>query len=309
MTQYFMIRSGRQGAYLGECLEGNFTGVDYGINQDLTGKFPETWRDFNAEYIPVWLELNPGRSKVAAGLACAALWVLGRAILQDDVILSPDSTGKFRVGKVIGPYQFVPGEILPHRRPVAWLSETYERSTLSEDLRKAMNSALTVVNLTTHGAELAALLAGNAQPQIIATSDEIEDPATFALERHLEDFLVENWDKTLLGETHDVFTDEGEIVGRQYPTDTGKIDILAISKDRKELLVVELKKGRASDAVVGQVQRYMGYIQDELMEPGQSVRGAIVALDDDIRIRRALAVTSNIDFYRYEVSFRLHPNT
>ncbi|NBT48546.1 MAG: hypothetical protein EBT07_12155 [Actinobacteria bacterium] len=34
-------------------------------------------------------------------------------------------------------------------------------------------------------------------------------------------------------------------------------DVLAISKDKQEVLVVELKKGRASDSVVGQIQRYM----------------------------------------------------
>jgi restriction system protein len=49
----------------------------------------------------------------------------------------------------------------------------------------------------------------------------------------------------------------------------------------------------------------MGYVKEEVLEPGQRVRGAIVALDDDMRIRRALAVTDNIDFYRYEVSFKL----
>ena len=40
-------------------------------------------------------------------------------------------------------------------------------------------------------------------------------------------------------------------------SDTGPIDILAISKDKKTLLVVELKKGRVSDNVVGQIQRYI----------------------------------------------------
>ena len=35
------------------------------------------------------------------------------------------------------------------------------------------------------------------------------------------------------------------------------------------------------------------------------MRGVIIALEDDIRIRRALAVAPNIDFYRYEVNFRL----
>lgn len=69
--------------------------------------------------------------------------------------------------------------------------------------------------------------------------------------------------------------------------------------------MVELKRGRASDVVVGQIQRYMGYVAQDLAEPGQIVRGAIVAFEDDLRIRRALAVAQNIDFYRYEVQFRL----
>lgn len=83
------------------------------------------------------------------------------------------------------------------------------------------------------------------------------------------------------------------------------MDILAISKDKTKLLVVELKKGRASDAVVGQIQRYMGYVKEELAEDHQSVEGVIIALDDDIRIRRALAVTNNIRFLKYQISFKL----
>ena len=59
------------------------------------------------------------------------------------------------------------------------------------------------------------------------------------------------------------------------------------------------------DSVVGQIQRYMGYVQEELAEPGQNVRGVIIALDDDKRIRRALAVAANIEFYRYQIDFKL----
>mgnify|MGYP000108712831 CR=1 FL=1 len=99
---------------------------------------------------------------------------------------------------------------------------------------------------------------------------------------------------------------DGELVGQQYQSDTGPMDILAIKKDKSQLLVVELKKGRASDAVVGQVLRYMGYVKQELAEPNQSVKGVIIALDDDTRIRRALAMTPDISFYRYEVSFKLN---
>jgi SAM-dependent methyltransferase len=103
----------------------------------------------------------------------------------------------------------------------------------------------------------------------------------------------------------DIFEEDGELVGQQYQSDTGPMDILAIKKDKTQLLVVELKKGRASDAVVGQVLRYMGYVKQELAEPNQSVKGVIIALDDDTRIRRALAMTPDISFYRYEVSFKL----
>ena len=94
---------------------------------------------------------------------------------------------------------------------------------------------------------------------------------------------------------------------RDSLTDTGPIDLLAISKDKQELLVVELKRGRASDAVVGQIQRYMGYVLEEIAEDHQRVRGVIIALDDDKRIRRALQIAQGIDFYRYEVKFSLIP--
>lgn len=69
--------------------------------------------------------------------------------------------------------------------------------------------------------------------------------------------------------------------------------------------MVELKKGRVSDNVVGQIQRYMGYVKEELAESHQNVKGIIIGLEDDIRIKRALSVTSNIEFYRYKVNFNL----
>ena len=49
----------------------------------------------------------------------------------------------------------------------------------------------------------------------------------------------------------------------------------------------------------------MGYVIEELAEEGQKVRGVIVALEDDLRIRRALSVANDIEFYRYKVDFKL----
>lgn len=159
--------------------------------------------------------------------------------------------------------------------------------------------------VTKFAEEIEGLIAGSAPAVIVSNDASIEDAAAFVMEKHLEDFLVQNWSNTELGKEYDIYEEDGERVGQQYATDTGPLDVLAISKDKKDLLVVELKKGRASDAVVGQVLRYMGYVQEELAEPGQMVRGVIIALDDDQRIRRALAVVPNIEFYRYQISFKL----
>jgi restriction system protein len=175
---------------------------------------------------------------------------------------------------------------------------------MSEALRNSSGSIGTVSNITRHREELEKLLGAVSAPKLISTDTSVEDPSAFALEEHLEDFLVKNWPHTELGKDYDIYEEDGE-KAQQYQTDTGPLDILAISKDKKRLLVVELKKGRASDAVVGQTLRYMSFVQDELAEEGQTVLGVIIAHEDDQRIRRALTMTPNIVFYRYQVSFKL----
>ena len=142
------------------------------------------------------------------------------------------------------------------------------------------------------------------QKTIISKDSEVESPSEFVMEEHLEEFLEKNWSQTELSKKYDIYQD-GEFSGRQFRTDTGPIDILAVSKCGKELLVIELKKGKASDRVVGQIQRYMGYIKDEVAEEGQIVKGIIIAFGDDDKIKRALSVTQNIEFYSYEINFSL----
>jgi restriction system protein len=176
---------------------------------------------------------------------------------------------------------------------------------MSEGLRNSTGSIGTVSEISKYAEEIEMLIGGTKPPVIISTDETVEDPSVFVLEKHLEEFLVQNWKQTDLGKDYDIYEEDGELVGQQYPSDTGPIDILAISKDKNALLVVELKKGRASDNVVGQIQRYMGYVKEELAENNQTVRGVIIALEDDLRIKRALSVTNNIDFYRYQVSFKL----
>ena len=225
--------------------------------------------------------------------------------IQDgDYVVAPSSTGTLHVGQVTGPYEFADGEELRHRRPVSWQLGSIARDEMSAELQRSTTYPGTVANISAHLAEITRLL--QTAPDSVSGGPTIEDPVEFALEKYLEEFLVDNWAKTDLGKAYDIYRDnEGTQIGRQYLCDTGPLDILAISKDGSHLLVVELKRGKASDTVVGQIQRYMGYIQDQVAEPAQTVRGVIIALDDDLRIKRALSVAPSIDFYRYKLDFKL----
>lgn len=305
MKNYYRIMLGRQSVYADEAYEGNFIGANYAIDIDLTNKLPENWREFNKEFIPRYLENNPGKTRVAAGLSCGFLWTISKGIQIGDIVLCPDGKGSYYVGEITSDYSYHKKENLPHRRNVRWYSKTISRSQMSDSLRNSTGSIGAVSTITRFADEIELLISGDRPPTILSTDETVEDPSIFALEKHLEDFLVQNWHHTELGKHYDIYEEDGELVGQQYPSDTGPIDILAISKNKKELLVVELKKGRVGSVVIGQIQRYMGYVKDVLAEKGQIVRGVIIAFEEDLQIKRAMSVTQNIEFYTYKISFRL----
>ena len=297
---------GRGSAFSEEAIANDFVGAGFLHDVDLNGKLPDDWKEFNRKYIPVFLKQNPDKTKIGAGLACGQLWTVAKGLEVGDIVLSPTARGSgvYKVGEVLGNYIYKPGHSLPHQRQVNWFSEI-ERQKMSQELQNSIGGITTVINLDKYAKELE-LLIEHPGVQISTTDETVEDASVFALEKHLEDFLVHNWSNTELGKKYDIYEQDGEIIGQQYPSDTGPIDILAISKNKKEILVVELKKGRISDVVVGQIQRYMGYVQAELTEKDQQVKGAIIALEDDLRLRRALSVAQNIDFMTYEVKFKLN---
>lgn len=305
MRSYYRVMLGEGSVHAPMCFSEDFIGADFKINQDLSAKLSDDWRDFNKEFIPVYLAAHPGKTKIGAGLACGALWVVAKGIKIDDCVICADGAGHYRMGEVTGDYFYRQDGVLPHRRSVHWMNHAIDRADISESLRNALGAPGTVSNMSKYRDEIERLLCGLSGPIAALTDEMIENQAAFVMEKHLEDFLVQNWAQTDLGKEYDIYEEDGKPVGQQYATDTGPLDILAISKDKKTLLVVELKKGRASDVVVGQTLRYMGYVQDVLAEERQIVKGAIIALEDDQRIRRALAVVPAINFYRYQIIFKL----
>lgn len=130
------------------------------------------------------------------------------------------------------------------------------------------------------------------------------DKSLFYMESQLEDFLIENWDKTELGRNLDLIEEEGELVSQQYRTGIGVIDILAQDKKTRQLVVIELKKNQTSDDTVGQLTRYMGWLEEHKTK-GKPTKGIIIAAQYDNRLHYALKKVSDVEVYLYRVSFKL----
>lgn len=128
----------------------------------------------------------------------------------------------------------------------------------------------------------------------------------FALERHLHDYMFDNWDMLDLAQEWDIYTRDGEPeAGYEFRTPIGRIDLLAKHKREPRWLVIELKREKSSDAVVGQVLRYMGWVQKHLSENDETVEGLVVATEGDPQLHYALTVVPLVSFQSYEVEFRL----
>jgi hypothetical protein len=137
----------------------------------------------------------------------------------------------------------------------------------------------------------------------VKTEGSIISSGLFYMEQQLEDFIIENWEKTELGNKYDLIYEEGSLKSQQYMTDIGRIDILAKDKKSGNYVVIELKKNQSSDDTVGQILRYMGWISEKKNDSG--VKGIIVAGKYDEKLYYAMRNMKDIDVFLYEVNFSL----
>lgn len=140
-------------------------------------------------------------------------------------------------------------------------------------------------------------------PEILEESDAGTN--SFVFEKHLEDFIVHNWSSMPLSADYEIYRDGNTRVGQQFSTGVGPIDILANRRDKKGFLVVELKRSRVSDKVVGQTLRYMGWVRRNLCQHDQDVRGCIIGSESDKNLQHAISEVPAIDFLKYQVTFNL----
>lgn len=138
----------------------------------------------------------------------------------------------------------------------------------------------------------------------VAASDAVSaETSAFAYEKDLQNFLAKNLTKLESGLR--LYTEEG-ITGLEFPVDGRFIDILAVD-DKNNLVVVELKVSKGHERVVGQILRYMAWIEKNLAEADQKVRGIIVAREISEDIKLACMYLPQVKVYEYQLSVNLSP--
>jgi hypothetical protein len=137
-------------------------------------------------------------------------------------------------------------------------------------------------------------------------ADDADSEPVFSLEYQLRDFLASNLSTiSINGKRLRLFVDATGRDGIEFPSAVGPIDILAMD-DEDSLFVFELKRADSSDRAMGQLARYMGWVQQTIGK-GRKVFGIIVARAISENLRYAASVVPNVYLYEYEVEFHLHP--
>lgn len=145
---------------------------------------------------------------------------------------------------------------------------------------------------------------GTDEDGVAAAADQAQ---AFGLERHLHEFMRDNWHSLELGREWELYGEPGDDhPGYEYPTSIGRIDLLAKHRRKHQWLVVELKRNQTDDQTVGQVLRYMGWVLKNLAGPKDTVQGLVVAHEGSEKIHYALETVPNVSLKLYSVEFALH---
>jgi predicted RNA-binding protein len=138
----------------------------------------------------------------------------------------------------------------------------------------------------------------------IRSEEDVESESEFALEAHLEEFIAQNWQRIDFGSKLTLFSVEDQS-GRQFPAGPWSIDFLCTDQDTGELVVIELKRGKSSDATVGQILRYISWVEENLAEQSQGTRGIIIAREIDDALKYSIRGLSQVSVLTYRVDFEL----
>jgi len=135
------VRAGARGEREQFALDNDVVVIGWQELDDLTSV--GTWE----ELTKLLSDTYPNKNKRSIGMSCGQIWRFLKEISENDMVLLPlKSTPTVAVGKIVGPYKFVPTNPpdAKHVRPVKWLEKSLPRSMLDADIQRSLYTYLTV---------------------------------------------------------------------------------------------------------------------------------------------------------------------
>jgi len=143
----------------------------------------------------------------------------------------------------------------------------------------------------------------------IELQDTEEKSKIEALEvQHYQTLIHRNFNKLFKGKLQYYDPErQNEKNGKFDTQEVGEMDFLAIDKDG-DLIVIELKRN-STDVTLGQILRYMGWVNKNLCKENQKVKGIIIAETKDNRLEYALTVIPNVVFRKMKLNVEIEEET
>jgi hypothetical protein len=217
------------------------------------------------------------------------------------------------------------GQILSKEQVVSWFTKNYpkiKQGTISAHLIRLSTNAPTRIHYKAKqaddlffqidGSHFRLFDAQGDRAPIYETSEgratteimpeeEKEPISEFAYESDLRNFLAKNL--SIIEQGLRLYEEEG-ITGVEFPAGGRFIDILALDS-QNNYVVIELKVSKGYDRVVGQLLRYIGWVENNHADPSQKIRGIIIAREISNDLLLACYSLQNIEVYEYNLSVSL----
>lgn len=144
------------------------------------------------------------------------------------------------------------------------------------------------------------------------TIEDTEGTGEFVKERHLQQYLVNHWERMGLSERWGIYSDADDPqAGVEFSTGIGRPDILLTHTSDARVCILELKKGSTSDQAVGQLLRYVGWVREHLedlegVSTDAEVEGRLIVSEPSEKLEYAISVVPELTLYEYEMKVTLN---